>query len=83
MAAVGLCQQQEGYLDVYVARIKPEKRAEFDSVNKKMADANRRNKGDTWLALETAYGEQNTVTFVSNRRNYGEVEKARMLSWGR
>jgi len=76
MAAVGLCQQQEGYLDVYVARIKPEKRAEFDSVNKKMADANRHNKGDIWLALDTAYGEQNTVTFVSNRRSYAEVEKA-------
>ncbi|HXW14686.1 MAG TPA: hypothetical protein VEN79_09275, partial [Terriglobia bacterium] len=75
MTAVGLCQQPEGYLDVYVAKINPEKRAEFDSVSKKMADANRRNKGDTWLALETAYGEQNTVTFVSNRQNYGEVEK--------
>jgi len=76
MTGGGLCQQPEGYLDVYVAKINPEKRAEFDSVGKKMADANRRNKGDTWLALETAYGEQNTVTFVSNRRSYAEVEKA-------
>ena len=76
MAAVGPCQQQEGYLDAYIARVKPERRAEFDTVNKKIADANRRNKGDNWLALETAYGEQNTVTFVSNRRNYSEVEKA-------
>ncbi len=82
MAAVGLCQQQEGYLDAYIARVKPEKRAEFDTVNKKMADANRRNKGDAWLALETEYGEQNTVTFVSTRRNYGEVEKASSVFMG-
>jgi quinol monooxygenase YgiN len=74
-AAMSLAQQQEGYLDVYVAHVKPEKRAEFDIVNKKMAEANRRHNGDTWLALETAYGEQNTVSFSSARTSYAEVEK--------
>lgn len=74
-AAMSLAQQ-EGYLDVYVAHVKPEKRAEFDAVNKRIAEANRRHNGDTWLALETAYGEQNTVSFSSSRHTYGEVEKA-------
>lgn len=73
--AVGLAQQQGGYLDLYVANVKPEKRAEFDAVNKKMAEANRRHSGDTWLALETEYGEGNTVVFSSSRRTYSDVEK--------
>ena len=73
--ALGLAQQQGGYLDVYIAKVKPEKRAEFDAVNKKMADANRRYKGDTWVALETEYGELNTVSFSSSRSSYAEAEK--------
>jgi quinol monooxygenase YgiN len=74
--AVGLAQQQGGYLDVYIARVKPEKRVAFDEVNKKMADANRRHNGDIWLALEVEYGEQNTVIFSSARQSYGDVEKS-------
>jgi hypothetical protein len=40
---------------VYVTRVKPEKRAEFNAVCKKIADANRRHQGDTWVAMETLY----------------------------
>jgi hypothetical protein len=75
LTAVMSLAQQAGYLDVYIAHVKPEKRAEFDLVNKKLAEANRRHQGDTWLALETAYGEQNTVAFSSARTSYGDVEK--------
>jgi quinol monooxygenase YgiN len=73
-AAVAPGQEQTKYLDVYTAKVKPDKRAEFDAVNKKSADANRRHQGDTWVAMETFYGEQNTVNFVSTRRTYAEVE---------
>jgi hypothetical protein len=76
MAAAAFGQAPGGYLDVYIARVKPEKRAEFDAINKKIAEANRRNKGDTWIAWDTAYGEANTVVFTSTRRNYDEVEKS-------
>ena len=75
-ATVGMAQPQGGFLDVFVTRVKPEKRAAFDAINKKFVDANRRHKGDTWLALETAYGEQNTVIFSSLRESYGDVEKS-------
>ncbi len=75
LAAPAAAQMPEDYLDLFVVKVKPEKRAEFDAINKKVADANRRNKGDTWLAIETLYGEGNTVYFISPRRNYGEVEK--------
>jgi len=74
-AAVSLAQQG-GYLDVDIARVKPEKRAAFDDVIKKMVDANRRHNGDIWLALEVEYGEQNTVAFSSSRESYGDVEKS-------
>ncbi len=75
-AVMALGQDQAGYLDVYIAKVKPEKRAEFDAINKRMAEANRRNNGDTWIAMETAYGELNSVRFISTRGSYGDVEKA-------
>src|SRR5260370_41540066 len=63
----GLMTGQDGatYLDEYIAKVKPEKRAEFDAISKKMAALNRRNKGDTWITSENMYGENNVVTFVS------------------
>jgi hypothetical protein len=69
-------QAQNDYLDIFTATVKPEKRDEFDSVIKRMVDANRRHKGDTWLALERVYGPGNTVSFVRPRRNYAAAESA-------
>jgi hypothetical protein len=75
--AVGQAQQaQESYLDVFAVDVKPEKRADFDAIARKISQANRKNKGDTWLAMETTYGPGNRVTFVSTRNSYGEVETA-------
>jgi len=74
-AVAAAAQMPEEYLDVYIAKVRPDKRAEFDAINKKLADANRRNKGDTWIAMETVYGESNTVSFVATRRSYGDAEK--------
>ncbi len=81
-AVVALGQEQAGYLDVFIAHVKPDKRAEFDAINKKVADANRRNHGDTWIAMETSYGELNTVRFVSTRGSYDDVEKAFAAFYG-
>jgi quinol monooxygenase YgiN len=68
-------QAQGNYLDVYVVHVKPEKVADFEALAKKMADANRHNNGDPWLALETVYGESNTYTFISGRQDYAEIDK--------
>ena len=76
---LGFCvaaQAQEGYLDEYVVHVKPEKRAAFDALIKKMAAANRNNNGDNWTATETTYGNTDVVTFVSGRGSYGDIEKA-------
>lgn len=75
LAALTFGQAQEQYLDVYIAQVKPEKRADFDAINKKMVAANRQNKGDSWIAMETVYGRGNRVTFVSTRNSYAEADK--------
>src|SRR5262245_23591695 len=75
-------QDAAGYLDEFIARVKPEKRAEFDAINKKMVALNRQNKGDTWLASENMYGESNVVTFVSLRSGFGDAQKASDLFMG-
>jgi hypothetical protein len=68
--------QKDQYLDVMVVKVKPEKRAQFDALVKRVADANRRNNGDIWLAMSTEYGEQNTVTFSSRRASYADIDRA-------
>jgi hypothetical protein len=73
-ATLAMAQLPE-YLDIYVVQVKPEKRADFDAISKRIADANRKNGGDTWIAQEAIYGEGNQVLFVSTRANYAEVEK--------
>ena len=75
LAAMAAGQAQEQYLDVYIAQVKPEKRADFDAINKKMAAANRQAKGDTWLAMETVYGRGDRVTFISMRNSYADADK--------
>lgn len=76
---LGFCvtaQAQESYLDSYIAQVKPEKRTAFDALVKKLVAANRDHRGDNWIALETVYGEGNTINFVSTRQSYGDIEKA-------
>jgi len=75
LAAMAAGQAQEQYLDVYIAQVKPEKRADFDAINKKMAAANRQAEGDTWLAMETVYGRGDRVTFISMRNSYADADK--------
>jgi hypothetical protein len=82
--ASGMVRAQEAptYLDEFIAKVKPEKRAEFDAINKRVAALNRRNKGDTWLASESMYGEENVVTFVSLRNGFGDAQKGSDLFMG-
>ena len=67
-------QPQEGLLDVMMVKFKPEKRTELYAAAKKMADANRQQKGDAWLGSEVMYGESGTVSFLSLRTSYADVE---------
>lgn len=66
---------QGDYLDVYIGKIKPEKMADARAIAKKMVDANRRFGGDTWIAMESMYGEGDTIVFVSTRQDYSGIDK--------
>jgi len=66
---------QGEYLDVFIVKVKPEKRAEFTALTKKWADANRRFNGDRWIALEALYGEGNVYQFTSQRKDYADIDK--------
>ena len=77
LAATAFGQASAGYLDVFIVRVKPEKRTEFDAVAKKIADIQRKNKGgDHWTTAETLYGEQGTIYFTSQRASYAEAGQA-------
>lgn len=62
------------YLDVFIVKVRPEKRADFDAIGRRIADANRKAKGDLWTATTVEYGENNTVQFVSPRSNYAAID---------
>ena len=74
LAGSAAAQQKDQYLDILVVKVKPERRADFDALNKRFVEANRAN-GDTWLALSTEYGENNTVLFVSARDGYAGIDQ--------
>ena len=73
---------QGGYLDETLVRVKPDKANEFEAIARKIADANRRNAGDNWVALETIYGSGYTYAFVSRRENYAEIDKGNAAFMG-
>ncbi len=74
--AISAEAQMGAYLDEYIVKVKPEKHADFEAIAKKIVDANRKNKGDNWLALDTMYGDADTMAFVSSRKDLGSVETA-------
>lgn len=75
-ALAPLAAAQGQYLDDYVIRIKPEKRVDFDSVSRKIAEANHKAKGDTFIGFERIYGPDYTAMFVAQRENFAAIEDA-------
>jgi hypothetical protein len=76
LVAPASAQLMGDYLDVGIVSVKPEKRAQFESIVKTMVDANRKHQGDTWLTLEVMYGPGNAFTYVTPRKTYAAVETA-------
>lgn len=76
LAAPVAVRAQGDYLDVYIVKVKPDKLADFQALTKKFVDANRKHKGDQWIALETVYGEGNVYQFTSSRNDYADIAKA-------
>lgn len=74
LAAPVAVHAQGDYLDVLIVKVKPEKLADFQAINKKVADANRRFNGDRWIAMESVYGDANVYQFTSTRKDYAEID---------
>src|ERR1044071_1808304 len=66
---------QGGYLDVYIAKLKPEKAAEAEAIAKKITDANRHNNGDRVVVEQPVFGDPYTLIFVTQRESYADVDK--------
>jgi hypothetical protein len=76
LAAPAAAQQQNDLLDVFTVQVKPEKMAQFEAVARKIAAANRQNKGSDWLAVAQEYGPGHTIRFISTRSNFAAIETA-------
>ena len=66
---------QGSYLDVYIAKLKPEKAAEAEAIAKKITDANRQNNGDRVIVEQPVYGDPYTLIFLTQRESYADVDK--------
>jgi hypothetical protein len=75
-AAAALAQSK--YIEVYNAKYRPDRFAEFDAMARKISDANRRakDKGDYWIAYEELYGDGGNVYMVSPRDDLAAIEPA-------
>lgn len=80
LAAPVAVQAQGDYLDVFIVKVKPEKLTEFNALNKKWVDANRRFNGDHWIAVETLYGEGGVYQYTSIRKDYADIDKSNEAS---
>src|ERR1700722_13672920 len=65
-------QMPAGYLDIDMIHVKMGKRLDFDAINKRMAEMNRK-KGDHWTVFEVVYGDSNAVYIVEARASYAEA----------
>jgi hypothetical protein len=75
LAAPAALWAQGQYLDVYIAKVKPEKSADFEAIAKRIANAERRNNGDPAIALVPVYGDNTTYIFISQRQDYADIDK--------
>jgi hypothetical protein len=65
------------FIDVYTAKVKPDKRMAFEAAMKKMVAANRKHNGDKWIAFYTVYGgEMGTYYFATSRGDMASIETA-------
>ncbi len=66
-------QPPEGYLDIDMIKVKMGKRMDFDAINKRMVEMNRK-KGDHWTVYEVVYGDSSVVCIVEARATHAAAE---------
>ena len=75
LAGTAFAQSTPGqYLNLHYLQVKPGKIGEFQSIARRIADANRRYKGADWVAFERIYGEDGLYMMVAPRNGYAALE---------
>jgi quinol monooxygenase YgiN len=74
LPATAASQTIDNYVDYYIVKVKPEKRADFDGLAHKIVDANSRANGDRWIAYEPIYGEAHTIYMASSRKDMAAID---------
>jgi len=74
MGASAMAQMPAEFLDITHVQVRSDKGKEFEDAIKKLADVNRRYKGDRWVALTTEYGDFGQYSFSSTRDKMADVE---------
>ena len=74
IGACAMAQSTTDYLDTTRVQVRGDKTKDFEDAIKKLAEVNRKYKGDNWIALSTEYGEFGGYTFSSPRSNLAAVE---------
>ncbi len=67
------------YLALHYLQVKPGKGGEFQSIARRIADANRRYKGSDWIAFARVFGEEGNYMMVAPRQNYAAIDRAHTM----
>jgi len=65
---------KSSYIELSWMRVRQDKLAEFGQLSARVAEANRRGKGDHWVAYQDLYGTDNQVWMVSGRQSLADIE---------
>lgn len=63
-----------GFVEVTWMKVRQDKVSEFDQMARRVADANRRGKGDNWIAYTDFYGTDQSVQIASTRTSPEAIE---------
>jgi hypothetical protein len=87
IASASLCVGQEAsshssYIEMSWMKVKQDKVGEFGQMATRIADANRRGKGDNWVAYMDMYGKDNYIWMGSRRSSLSDIEPGMMKFMG-
>jgi hypothetical protein len=71
-----IAQPPTAFLDILKVHVRPEKRKDYEDAIKRLAEVNRKFKGDRWIAISTEYGDSGSLIFASLRDNMASIETA-------
>ncbi|HWQ55638.1 MAG TPA: hypothetical protein VN442_18265 [Bryobacteraceae bacterium] len=75
LAAPVAAQDRPKFMEVTTVKVKPGKRGDLEAAMRKGVEANRRYKGDHWIAFDSFYGDGMTMYLLSPRATMADAEQ--------